>query len=131
MAYTLTLNSKVSAARKPIADGEYTVTINRLEQPADKNPYIVFTTSDNRELRFYINSDTALEIITSNLNAQLDIETDEDVDFFSWFEDIKGSQVTLWVLTTEGIDKNGNPAVYHNVTPYKPQMFDAVINGLL
>lgn len=131
MSYTLTLNSKVSQARKPIADGEYTATIARLEQPADKNPYIVFTIADGRELRFYINSDTALEIITSNLNTQLNIEVTEDTDFFSWFEDVKGSQVTLWVLTTEGTDKDGNATQYHNVTPYKPAMFDAIMNGLL
>lgn len=131
MAYTLTLNSKVSQARKPIADGEYSATIVRLEQPTDKNPYIVFTIADGRELRFYINSDVALDIITSNINSQLEIEVNEDTDIFSWFEDVKGSQVTLWVLTTEGTDKNGQPTQYHNVTPYKPAMFDAIVNGLL
>lgn len=130
MSYTLTLNSKVSAPRKPLVDGEYVCKIARLETPEGKNPYMVFVTEDGRELRFYINSDVALDIITSNLNRQLDIEP-EDMDVFSWFENIKGSEVTLWVLTSEGTDKDGNPAKYQNVTPYKPAMYDAVMNGLL
>jgi len=130
MSYTLTLNSKVSKARKPLEDGEYTAVIKSLVMPEGKNPYILFT-SDDRELRFYINSDTALEIITSNLNRQLDIDVADDVDIFSWFEDIKGSEVTLWVLTTQGTDKDGNQVSYQNVTPYKPAMFDAVMNDLL
>ena len=130
MSFTLTLNSKVSKARKPLQDGEYTCKITRLEQPEGKNPYIVFST-DDRELRFYINSEQALEIITSNLNRQLDIDVDDDTDFFSWFNDLIGSEVTLWVLTSEGTDKDGNTVRYQNVTPYKPAQFDAVINGAL
>ena len=130
MSFTLTLNSKVSKARKPLQDGEYACKIVRLEQPEGKNPYIVFA-SDDRELRFYINSEQALEIITSNLNRQLDIDVDDDTDFFSWFENIVGAEVTLWVLTSEGTDKDGNPASYQNVTPYKPAQFDAVMNGAL
>lgn len=130
MSFTLTLNSKVSKARKPLQDGEYACKIVRLEQPEGKNPYIVFA-SDDRELRFYINSEQALEIITSNINRQLDIDVDDDTNFFSWFENIIGSEVTLWVLTSEGTDKDGNPASYQNVTPYKPAQFDAVMNGAL
>lgn len=130
MSFTLTLNSKVSKARKPLQDGEYACKIVRLEQPEGKNPYIVFA-SDDRELRFYINSEQALEIITSNINRQLDIDVDDDTDFFSWFENIVGAEVTLWVLTSEGTDKDGNPASYQNVTPYKPAQFDAVMNGAL
>lgn len=130
MSYTLTLNSKVSKARKPLEDGEYTAVIKSLVMPEGKNPYILFA-ADDRELRFYINSDTALEIITSNLNRQLDIDVADDVDIFSWFEDIKGSEVTLWVLTTQGTDKDGNQVSYQNVTPYKPAMFDAVMNDLI
>lgn len=128
--YSLTLNSKVSKARKPLEDGEYTATVKSLVIPETTNPYILFATED-RELRFYINSDTALEIITSNLNRQLDIDVADDVDIFSWFEDIKGSEVTLWVLTTQGVDKDGNAVSYQNVTPYKPAMFDAVMNDLI
>lgn len=130
MSFTLTLNSKVSKARKPLQDGEYTCKIVRLEQPEGKNPYIVFATND-RELRFYINSEQALEIITSNLNRQLDIDVDDDTDFFSWFENITGAEVTMWVLTSEGTDKDGNTVRYQNVTPYKPTQFDAVMNGVL
>lgn len=128
--YSLTLNSKVSKARKPLEDGEYTATVKSLVIPETTNPYILFATED-RELRFYINSDTALEIITSNLNRQLDIDVADDVDIFSWFEDIKGAEVTLWVLTTQGVDKDGNAVSYQNVTPYKPAMFDAVMNDLI
>jgi hypothetical protein len=128
--YTLSLNSKVSKARKPLEDGEYTATVKSLVIPETTNPYILFATED-RELRFYINSDTALEIITSNLNRQLDIDVADDVDIFTWFEDIKGAEVTLWVLTTQGTDKDGNQVAYQNVTPYKPQMFDAIMNGLI
>ena len=131
MAYTLSLNSKVSQRRIPITDGEYAVKIARVEQPEGKNPFIVFTTVEGRELRFYINSDVALEIITSNINRQLEIDVDEDTDFFSWFENIKGSEITLWVLTTQGTDKDGNAVSYQNVTPYKPQMFDAIMAGLV
>jgi hypothetical protein len=130
MSYTLTLNSKVSKARKPLQDGEYTCKITRLEQPAGKNPYIVFTT-DSGELRFYINNDKALEIITSNLNEQLGIDVAEDIDVFSWFNAIVGKEVTMWRLSSEGTDDEGNPVVYHNVTPYKPAQFDAVMNGAL
>ena len=130
MSFTLTLNSKVSKARKPLQDGEYTCKVVRLEQPENKNPYIVFA-ADDRELRFYINSEQALEIITSNINRQLDIDVDDDTDFFSWFENIVGAEVTLWVLTSEGTDKDGNTASYQNVTPYKPAQFDAVMNGAL
>lgn len=128
--YSLTLNSKVSKARKPLEDGEYTATVKSLVIPETTNPYILFATED-RELRFYINSDTALEIITSNLNRQLDIDVADDIDIFSWFEDIKGAEVTLWVLTTQGVDKDGNAVSYQNVTPYKPAMFDAVMNDLI
>jgi hypothetical protein len=129
--YTLSINSKVSPARKPIEDGEYQVTVKALVTPETTNPYISFATADNRELRFYINSDVSLEIITSNINRQLDIDVADDVDIFSWFEDIKGSEVTLWVLTTQGTDKDGNAVSYQNVTPYKPSMFDAIMSDLI
>lgn len=125
--FQLTVNSKVSKARKPLADGEYQAVIKALIQPEDTNPYILFSIpAEERDVRFYINSETALEIITSNLNRQLDIDP-EDKDFFSWFEDITGSEVTLWLLTNTASDGKQ----YQNVTPYKPAGFDDVMNGAL
>ena len=131
MSYVINKLAKVAPARKPIEDGEYTAKISRFEEPEGKNPYIVFTLEDRRELRYYINSDASVEIIQSNLNRQLDIVPDDDMTWDSWFESIKGSEVTLWVLTSAGTDKDGNAVEYHNVTPYKPAMFDAQLNGLL
>jgi len=153
--FQLTTNSKVSKARTPLQDGEYQATIKTLclsattmdadtlavieevndlrpgtitlDTAKDANPYILFNiTSEERDTRFYINSDTALDIITSNLNRQLDIDP-EDKGFFEWFADVAGATVTLWLLTTTASDGKQ----YQNVTPYKPTGFDDIMNGAL
>ena len=127
MAYTITLNTKVSKKHVELADGEYTAIIKSLVQAADSNPYIVFDVNGERDIRFYINNDIAVEIVTSNINTQLDIDVDEDTDFFSWFNSVQGAEVTVWLLTTTASDGKQ----YQNLYLYKPSGFDAAINGAL
>ena len=134
MSYVINKLAKVAPARKEInsvPDGKYRCTVIRCEEPKDKTPYIVFKTEDDEELWFFINSDKAVEIIQSNLNEQLGIVPDESDTWDSWIATITGAEVTLWVLTSAGIDKNGNAVEYHNITPYKPAMFDAQMNDLI
>ena len=127
MAYTITLNTKVSKKHTALADGEYTAVIKSFVQSADSNPYIVFDVNGERDVRFYINNDIAVEIVTSNINTQLDIDVDENIDFFSWFNSVQGAEVTIWLLTTTASDGKQ----YQNLYLYKPSGFDASVNGAL
>lgn len=127
MAYMINLTTKVARKHTALADGEYTAVIKSFVQSADSNPYIVFNVNGERDVRFYINNDVAVEIVTSNINTQLDIDVDEDTDFFSWFNSVQGAEVTVWLLTT--LATSGKS--YQNLYLYKPSSFDATINGAL
>ena len=127
MSYTINLNTKVARKHTALTDGEYTATIKAFVQSADSNPYIIFDVNGERDVRFYINNDVAVEIITSNINTQLDIDVNDDTDFFSWFNSVQGSQVDVWLMTTTAPDGKA----YQNLYLYKPAGFDASVNGAI
>lgn len=129
--FVITMDTMAAPAPEPIVDGEYVATIKRLEEPVGKNPYIACVTDKGQELRLYINSQASLEIITKNINAQLGIK--DAMNFRQWIADprVKDACISLWVLTTQYTDKDGNAKEGQNITPYKPAMFDAVMNGLI
>lgn len=157
MAFKITNNSTVKGAFVPLQDGEYTATIKslfvfnktpdpdeimaiddvnkdhagaiHLEKTDDKDPYMILMI-DGRPRRYYLNNETALEIATTYINTQLDIK-DPSEKFYEWFGSIVDSEITVWLLTVDGTDKQGNLKQYQNIYLKKPDMFDAVINGLI
>ena len=81
----------------------------------------------------FINSAKSIGFITRNINQQLGRVGADPVPFRQWLElpDVKGAEITLWVLTTQYTDQDGNVKNGQNITTYKPAMFDAVMSGLL